>query len=308
MPNIRSRVTLLVLVLLASLDFYCSAAAQETAPAVLVLSQPDEAAAVSCAAVKSSGNSGGFVTLHRSFFDDFLGASLDTRKWQTHFEGDGKRLSQRSLPGNHEKEIYVDTAYSGIGAIPLGLDPFKLKGGILSITAARTPSELRSQLYDQPFTSGVITTIGSFRQTHGYFEIRAKIPRGKALWPAFWLLQTKWQWPPEIDILEIMNGQKPEEVLQTTHWKEGGVGAHQQSYCRITVAGDDAVFHLYGALWTSSRIVYYIDRKPVIQIVTPPGLDKPMYMLANLAVQSGADETTPVPASFDINWISAYAQ
>jgi beta-glucanase (GH16 family) len=288
--------------------YFPAAMAQDKVPSVLVLPLPDDSAVIACAAVKSSEASveGSAITLHRSFLDDFLDASLNRQKWQTHFEGDGNRLSQRSLPANHEKEIYVDPAYPGIGFTPLKLDPFSLHNGVLNITESRTPEELRSRLYDQPFTSGVITTIDSFKQKYGYFEIRAKIPHGKGLWPAFWLLQPKWHWPPEIDILEVTNGQKPEEIVLTTHWKDDGVGANKQSYCFYKVSGSDTEFHLYGALWTSERIVYYVDRKPVVQMMTPPGLDQPMYMLANLAVQSVADESTPTPASLEIDWIVAY--
>jgi beta-glucanase (GH16 family) len=284
-----------------------AAPGEETSPGTLALPQPDDPAATACAPVKSSGSSGGAVTLHRSFFDDFLGTALDLRKWQTHLEGDGNRLSNRTLTANHEKEIYVDSSFAGIGLTPLKLNPFVLKNGILSIIVDRTSTELRSRLYDQPFTSGVITTVGSFRQTYGYFEIRAKVPRGKGLWPAFWLLQPKWHWPPEIDILEGMKGQRPEEITLTTHWKENGVGPHKFSYCLTTVNANDTGLHLYGALWTATRIVYYIDRKPVVQMLTPPGLDQPMYMIANLAAQSTADEATPTPASFDIDWIAAYS-
>ena len=36
---------------------------------------------------------------------------------------------------------------------------------------------------------------------HGVFEIEAKLPRGKHLWPAFWMWS--WDsWPPEIDVFE----------------------------------------------------------------------------------------------------------
>jgi beta-glucanase (GH16 family) len=36
---------------------------------------------------------------------------------------------------------------------------------------------------------------------YGYFEIEAKLPTGRNLWPAFWMWSFD-AWPPEIDILE----------------------------------------------------------------------------------------------------------
>ena len=46
---------------------------------------------------------------------------------------------------------------------------------------------------------GLISSVHNFR--YGTFEIEAKLPRGKGLWPAFWLAPWN-KWPPEIDVLE----------------------------------------------------------------------------------------------------------
>ena len=69
--------------------------------------------------------------------------------------------------------------------------PFKIKDGILSITASK----------DQQgkWTSGLIaaadaTGAGSGTR-YGYFEVRMKMPPGPGTWPAFWLVPLK---PAEI--------------------------------------------------------------------------------------------------------------
>ncbi|GAA6210036.1 hypothetical protein NBRC116601_33290 [Cognatishimia sp. WU-CL00825] len=52
------------------------------------------------------------------------------------------------------------------------------------------------------FASGEITTAHTWAQTYGYFEVQARIPRGKGRWPAFWMTFAGIGWPPEIDIFE----------------------------------------------------------------------------------------------------------
>lgn len=52
------------------------------------------------------------------------------------------------------------------------------------------------------YYTGQINTWETWAQTYGYFEITAKMPRGKGYWPAFWLAHAGIGWPPEIDVVE----------------------------------------------------------------------------------------------------------
>src|ERR1700712_2534706 len=96
--------------------------------------------------------------------------------WQTSFYFGGRTLS-----GNGEQEYYSDSS--------VGVNPFSLLHGALTITASPggNPGGLA-------YNSGLITTEGDFSQTYGYFEMRAKLPAGQGMWPAFWLLRTDKSW------------------------------------------------------------------------------------------------------------------
>jgi beta-glucanase (GH16 family) len=217
--------------------------------------------------------------------------------------------TKRTLASNGEQEVYVDPNYAGTAGKPLGLNPFSVAKGVLHIIAQKTPAELAQYVGNQPVTSGLLTTRKSLVQRYGYFEINAKLPVGQGMWPAFWLLNQDRQWPPEIDVMEAPSQLTAVgQISSGVHWKDA-TGAARSSGCRPTTKVNDA-FHLYGALWLADRIVYYIDRKPVGQIQTPLGVNTHMYMLMNLAVGGTwpglIDSTTPLPASMQVEWVTAY--
>ena len=314
MLNQRALSGFLIMVLQAPMAF----AVEFPVSATLKLALPAEAPTAKCAPV-AGGRDPATVTMQRSFLEPFESLDLSAGRWTSHYDAGydasiGRWLdsdgspAKRTLQGNHEQQLYVDPGYRGTASKPLGLDPFRLRNGVLSIVAQRTPPELRGALYDYEFVSGLLTTRASLVQRYGYFEMRARIPAGKALWPAFWLLPADKSWPPEIDILEVV-GQQAELMVTTTHWA-GADGKRQASGCRTRLVDAATGFHLFGMLWTEQRIVWYFDREPVAQLATPPGVDKPMYMVLNLAVGGNmvgrADAETPLPASFDIDWVVAY--
>jgi beta-glucanase (GH16 family) len=194
----------------------------------------------------------------------------------------------------------------------LGLDPFKIHDGVLSIVASRTPPALRSVLFNNEYVSGILTTQSSFSQKYGYFEIRSKIPVGTGVWPAFWMLANDGGWPPELDVMEG-RGQRPGDLVMTTHWRNRATGLVQS--CGFDFSRPDAStdFHDYGVLWTRDRVVYFIDRKPVSDIKVPIGFDDPMYMIVNLAMGAKyfqgvgfIDGESPDTVAFEIDRISAY--
>src|SRR5262245_3776822 len=195
--------------------------------------------------------------------------------WRTTY-GDGTHqgLDRRSLPTNGELQLYVDPDIQGPRG-RLGLNPFSLNRGVLEITAVPTPRELRPLLLNYGYMSGLITTQPSFSQTYGYFEMRARLPQGKGLWPAFWLLPEDQSWPPEIDVMESIGD--PSQVFVTTHSK----AVQREGFERRVAPG---VFHVFAVSWDERNVIWYIDGREAGRHPTPDDMHKPMFMLANLAV------------------------
>ncbi|HEY3791938.1 MAG TPA: glycoside hydrolase family 16 protein [Bradyrhizobium sp.] len=263
------------------------------------------------------------VPMHLTFHDDFNEHPLSTGRWTPHYAGGAAWPNARYWGGagsdfkrktsaNGEQQIYVDPRYAGRGAVRLGLNPFRIHDGVLSIVATRTPPELKPVLFDNEYISGILTTQNSFAQKHGYFEIRAKIPTGTGVWPAFWLLANDGGWPPELDIMEG-RGEEPGAVVMTTHWRHPDTQRIESCEENFTVPTAPNEFHDYGALWERDRITYFIDRKPVADIKVPIGFDDPMYMIINLAMGAKyfqgvgfVDAETPDTVAFQIDRVSVY--
>jgi beta-glucanase (GH16 family) len=263
------------------------------------------------------------VAMHLTFHDDFNDYPLADGQWTSHYAGgaawpdarywggDGSDF-KRKTSANGEQQIYVDSRYAGRGSTPLGLDPFKVKGGVLSIIAARTPPEFKPVLFDNEYISGILTTQNSFAQKYGYFEIRAKVPVGTGVWPAFWLLANDGGWPPELDVMEG-RGEEPGAIVMTTHWRHPDTQKIESCEENFTVPTAPGEFHNYGALWERDRITYFIDRKPVSDIRVPVGFDDPMYMIINLAMGAKyfqgvgfVNAESPASVAFQIDRVSVY--
>lgn len=248
------------------------------------------------------------VTLHRTFLDDFDRFDLTDGIWTPHYNHNKyPDWRARTLTGNEEEQIYVDPGYAGEADAALGLNPFRVENGVLKITAEPVDARHLQALRGYRYQSGVITSRASHLQTYGYFEIRARVPRGQGLWPAFWMLRPG-MWPPEIDVIETL-GHDPEQIEMHVHWNDPD-GKHQSEGCEVRVPTATQQFHTYGVLWTPEAIVRFIDRKPVAASPTRAELDGPMYMIANLAVggkwPGSPDPSTPFPAAFEIDWIAAW--
>lgn len=141
--------------------------------------------------------------LHLTFSDEFNTLSLwngSSGTWDSNFWWGAANGS--TLADNNERQWYIDTGYGPTKSV----NPFDVDDGVLTITAARAPAEIRPYINNYEYTSGLLTTFESFSQTYGYFEIRADMPDRQGTWPAFWLLPADGSWPPELDVVE-MRGQ-----------------------------------------------------------------------------------------------------
>lgn len=226
---------------------------------------------------------------HATFTEDFNSLSIvnpatGLGTWRTQFSSGSQNsvwtgYSSRTLAPNHELQLYVDPYLAGTGAKALDLNPFTVVDGVATIHGGRTPDALKSTLWGYDYTSGLLTTQTSFAQTYGYFEIRAQLPSGQGVWPAFWLLPKTANGISELDVFEQLGGNT---LYQTAHSGASADTAHTGFSTLVPTATSG--FHTYGVLWTAETITWYIDGVASASMPTPADMHQPMYMLVNLAI------------------------
>ncbi len=213
-----------------------------------------------------------------SFADEFTDPNLDLSTWS---------YETGRWPYNAELEYYHLPAMS-------------VAAGHLSITA-RVDNR-----YNPPYTSGRINTRTKFLQQYGRFEMRARLPKGQGIWPAFWLLPQD-TWPPEIDIMEQL-GHIPTQIHFTNHWGVyPSVASQSQSF---TGPDTSAGFHTYACEWYPGRIDFFFDGVRRASNVNAGVPDVPMYIILNLAVggqwPGNPNATTVFPQQMVVDYVRAY--
>ncbi len=224
--------------------------------------------------------------------------------WRPDFGYQGEQgLGSYTLATNDEKEIYVSPYFRG-HAGDFAVTPFTSNAdGTLSIQARPSANP---EIFGYQYTSGMISTQPTFAQTYGYFEMRAALPAAAGAWPAFWLLPADGSWPPELDVMETLSSD-PRAAWTTEHSGLNGehVASGQAAFVPDTADG----FHTYGVLWTATNLNWYIDGVEVFHTATPADMNKPMYMIANLALGGWGGVINPaaLPAEMKIDYIRAYS-
>ncbi|MBR1092283.1 glycoside hydrolase family 16 protein [Bradyrhizobium manausense] len=167
----------------------------------------------------------------------------------------------------------------------------------------------REQAFGKRFVAGAISSVMGFAQLYGHFEIKAKLPKGAGLWPAFWLLPLDQTWPPEIDVFEFL-GRQPRSLYQSFHWRTPA-GNGQKVFDSGPLHNIDFSdsYHVFAVDWRPEFMVFSIDGKESWR-ATEKIPDKAMYLIANLALGGGWAGSPPddlgFPVYLDIAYIRAF--
>lgn len=194
----------------------------------------------------------------------------DSTRWSYDVGGEGW--------GNRELQYYTkaDTANALVQNGRLIIRALKQQRGSNSWTSARLVSKHRGDWL------------------YGRIEVRAKLPVGRGMWPAIWMLPTDWEyggWPDsgEIDIMENV-GFNPDTIFCSTHTKSFNHMIGTQTTAGIALPDNRNVFHNYAIEWDKDQVVFFADDQMVLKFKnTGKGFaewpfDKRFHLLLNIAV------------------------
>lgn len=240
--------------------------------------------------------------------------------WHDEFDVDGPPSTanynfEHGFVRNEEDQWYQDANAS-------------VQGGLLVIEARKETvtnpnytgsGDWKTTRKTAAYTSSSMTTSGKQSFQYGHFEMRGRIPTDAGMWPAWWTLGVKGEWPSngEIDIMEYYKNNLLANVAcgTSTEWQAKW---DSSSTPISSLAADWASnFHVWTMDWDETSIVLSVDGKVLNTSAlssmlnsdgTSPFKQK-AYLLVNLAIggQNGGDPSkTTFPQRYEVDYLRVF--
>ena len=214
-------------------------------------------------------------------FNGSAGSPPDPHLWNYDLGGGGW--------GNGEAETYTNSP----------ANVFQDGKGNLVIRAMRDASGKYTSARLQTGSPGASTHTTDGNWQYGRIEARIKLPFGKGVWPAFWMLGENigtagWPTCGEVDIMENFGTFQNNVSTNngTAHGPgysgTGGLGSHLVLPFGEKVADD---YHVYAVEWSQDSVQWFVDNVAYYKLTPaslPPGrqwvFNNSFFVLLNLAI------------------------
>jgi beta-glucanase (GH16 family) len=254
--------------------------------------------------------------------------------WSDEFDDEGlpdktKWGYEEGFVRNHEKQYYTRQRKENV----------RVENGMLIIEGRK--EEMKNARYKAgsedwreknqfaSYTSGSINTLGRHSFQYGRIEVRAKVPQGKGMWPAIWMMgtnRTQVGWPRcgEIDIMEYV-GKDPNTIHANNHFADPklkdtslkGKAVHRSAgKGKIRIDKPYADFHVYAIEWDEQQIKFFVDDTQYATFdidAADEGPDNPFrqphYLLLNFAMGGswgGPIDDSVLPQKYEIDYVRYY--
>lgn len=229
--------------------------------------------------------------------DEFSSTTLNSAIWN-------QEIGNNNGWGNNELEYYTNSLKNTF-----------VSNGNLIIEARK------EALSGFNYTSGRLTTQNKKQFKFGRIDIRAKLPVGKGIWPALWMLGANISsvgWPAcgEIDIMELI-GTYPNRISGTIHWKPtGGISTYQGGDYFLLSGDYSQKFHVFSLVWQQDSIKWYVDdvlfltkTATNVNVANNP-FNADQFLLLNVAVggnwPGSPDGTTTFPQRMFVDYVRVF--
>lgn len=257
----------------------------------------------------NGGNNGSVPMWQLAWSDEFNGTTIDASKWNYDLGNGGSNPGW----GNNEKELYTNDSKN-----------VYQQEGLLNITAIKDTGNAT-----YPYSSTRIKSQGKYSKRYGKIEAKIKLPEGKGLWPAFWMMPEDsaygvWAASGEIDIMEA-KGSINNQVGGTLHYGKAWPGNKYSGSTYTMTAGQTiSNWHTYAIEWEPGEIRWYVDGKlyqtqnnwysqgvnSADKYAFPAPFDQNFYIIMNLAVGGNYDgepnENTLFPSTMQVDYVRIY--
>lgn len=229
--------------------------------------------------------------------DEFSGSSLDGNTWNY-------EIGNNSGWGNHELEYYTNSSNNTF-----------VSNGNLIIEARK------ESISGFNYSSARLTTQNKKSFTYGRVDIRAKLPKGKGIWPALWMLGSNigtagWPACGEIDIMEFL-GHEINKAYGTLHYGASSAthGSKGSNYVLSTGNFYDQ-FHVFSMEWKMDQVKLYVDNNLYLTVnkadvgTAPYPFNAPFFFIFNVAVggdwPGNPDVSTTFPQRMIVDYVRVF--
>ncbi|GGH59437.1 beta-glucanase (GH16 family) [Filimonas zeae] len=209
---------------------------------------------------------------------------------------------------NNEQQVYADATR----------DNARVRNGNLIITGKK---DFPTGDPNAPWSSARVVSLGKMEFMYGKAEMRAKLPRARGSWPAFWLMPVSsayGSWPKsgEVDILEHVGNNFGKAMCavhtENKNWTNGGnLGGNQ------IMPDLDTVYHVYGVEWSPDSLRFTHDGVGFYTYANPHTdwkdwpFDKSFFVIMNIAIGGGMGGNITEadwPDSMQVDYVRIYQQ
>lgn len=192
----------------------------------------------------------------------------------------------------------------------------RVENGHLVLTARRENAG-RNQ-----FTSTRLVSKRKAEFTYGFFDIRAKMPSGRGLWPTIWMVgdtvtQIGWPNAGEIDIAEH-HGRTPDSVYAAAQCIAANYANDTERSSAFYLPNAETAFNNYSLYWDRDELIWYINGEEYHREDRPDTFSTsnwpyqwPFYLIFNISVggfEGGPVDGSIFPSEMLIDYVRVYQE